>query len=159
CLLTHEVAGAGGILLPPCFPSRASMSDKFEWDEKLSGFGKRTRDGRATWVIQYRLGHKQRRMTLGSVAKLTQAQARDQARKRLAQVELGHDPAADKQRFRLETRHTLRSVISDYLAVKRTQVRPGTYREIARYLNDHWSGLHSVPVNGIRRQDVAIELA
>src|SRR5262245_57619337 len=136
-----------------CFPpaSRwAVMTDKFEWDDRLSGFAKRTRDGRATWIIQYRLGHKQRRMTLGSVAKLTQAQARDQARKRLAAVELGHDPAADKRQTRAEGKHTLRSVVSDYLAVKQAQVRPRTYREIVRYLNDHWSDLHSVPVNSIK---------
>ena len=42
------------------------MTDRFEWDSKLPGFDKRTRDGRETWVIQYRLGHKQRRMTIGT---------------------------------------------------------------------------------------------
>jgi hypothetical protein len=65
--------------------------DRFEWDPRLTGFGKRVRDGRETWVIQYRLGHKQRRMTIGTCAKLTQAQARDQAKRRLAAVALGQD--------------------------------------------------------------------
>ena len=134
------------------------MTDTFEWDPKLAGFGKRIRDGRATWVIQFRLGHQQRRMTLGSAEKLSQAQARDQAGKRLAQVELGHDPAGDKQQSRAEARHTLRTVIADYLAAKQERVRPRTYTEVARYLRDHWSALHCVPIKGIKRHDVALEL-
>jgi integrase len=135
------------------------MTDRFEWDSKLTGFGKRIRDGRETWIIQYRLGHKQRRMTIGTCAKLTQAQAREQARKRLAQVELGQDPAADKRQIRTEAKHTLRSVVAQYLEAKQGAVRPRTYAEICRYLNDHWSPLHAVPVNAVRRADVALELS
>jgi integrase len=134
------------------------MTDKFEWDSKLTGFGKRTREGRETWVIQYRLGHKQRRMTIGTCAKLTQAQAREAARKRLAQVELGQDPAADKQQTRAETKHTLRGVIAAYLEAKQDVIRPATYREVSRYLNSHWAPLHGVPINAVKRADIALEL-
>jgi integrase len=134
------------------------MTDRFEWDPKLVGFGKRIRDGRETWVIQYRLGHKQGRMTIGTCAKLTQAQARETARKRLAQVELGSDPAADRRQTRAEAKHTLRGVIAQYLEAKQDVIRPATYREVSRYLNDHWSPLHGVPVNSVRRADVALEL-
>jgi integrase len=134
------------------------MTDRFEWDAKLTGFGKRVRDGRETWIIQYRLGHKQRRMTIGTCAKLTQAQAREAARKRLAQVELGQDPAADKRQTRTEAKHTLRAVVARYLEAKQGAIRPRTYVEVCRYLNEHWSPLHSVPVNAVRRADVALEL-
>jgi integrase len=145
-------------LLPACFPEGV-MTDRFEWDPKLTGFGKRTRDGRETWIIQYRLGHKQRRMTIGTCAKLTQAQAREQARKQLAQVELGQDPAAAKRQSRTEAKNTLRSVVAQYLEAKQGAVRPRTYVEVCRYLNEHWSLLHSVPVNAVRRADVALELS
>jgi hypothetical protein len=155
-LTAHRTATGGSILLPACFPE--GQMDRFEWDPKLTGFGKRIRDGRETWVIQYRLGHKQRRMTIGACAKLTQAQAREAARKRLAQVELGSDPAADKRQTRTEAKHTLRGVIAQYLEAKQDVIRPATYREVCRYLNDHWSPLHSVPVNAVRRADVALEL-
>ena len=134
------------------------MTDKFEWDEKLTGFGKRIRDGRETWIIQYRLGHKQRRMTIGTCAKLTAAQAREAARKRLAQVELGQDPAGDKRQSRTEAKHTLRAVAAQYLEAKRDAIRPRSYVEVSRYLNDHWSPLHGVPVNAVKRADVALEL-
>jgi integrase len=135
------------------------MTDRFEWDGKLVGFGKRTRDGRETWVIQYRLGHKQRRMTIGTCAKLTQAQAREQARKRLAAVQLGQDPAADKRQTRTEAKHTLRSVATQYLEARQGAVRARTYAEVSRYLSEHWAPLHSVPVNAIRRADVALEVS
>jgi integrase len=98
-------------------------------------------------------------MTIGTCAKLTQAQAREQARKRLAQVELGQDPAAEKRQSRTEAKHTLRSVAARYLEAKQGVVRPRTYVEVCRYLNEHWSPLHSVPVNAVRRADVALELS
>ena len=97
-------------------------------------------------------------MTIGTRAKLTQAQAREQARKRLAQVELGQDPAADKRQTRTEAKHTLRGVVAQYLEAKQGAVRPRTYAEVCRYLNEYWSPLHSVPVNAVRRADVALEL-
>jgi integrase len=133
--------------------------DRFEWDRKLAGFGKRVRNGRETWIIQFRLGHKQRRMTIGTCAKLTPAQARDQAKRRLAEVELGQDPAAAKRQSRAEAKHTLRGVIGRYLEARQGALRPKTLREVTRYLTEHWAGLHSVPVNAIKRADVAIELA
>jgi integrase len=133
--------------------------DKFEWDPKIAGFGKRVRNGRATWIVQYRLGHKQRRMTLGSCAKLTAAQARGQAKRRLAEVELGQDPAAAKRQNRVEAKHTLRGAITRYLEARQGGLRPKTYREVTRYLNEHWSPLHRVPVNAVKRADVALELA
>ena len=40
------------------------------FDEKLPGFGLRSRaGGKRTWIVQYRVGRKQRRKTLGSVDK------------------------------------------------------------------------------------------
>lgn len=144
-------------MLPACFPE-GNMTDRFEWDGKLTGFGKRTRDGRETWVIQYRLGHKQRRYRIGDAEKLTPAQAREAARKLLAKVELGQDPAADKRQTRTEAKHTLRAVVAQYLEAKQGVVRARTYAEVSRYLNEHWSALHSVPVTAVRRADVALEL-
>lgn len=134
------------------------MSDKFEWDSKLVGFGKRVRDGRETWIIQYRFGHRQRRMKIGTVAKLTHAQAREAARKRLAQVELGQDPAADRRQGRDEAKHTVRAVVAQYLEARHDAVRSKTFSEVSRYLEQHWKPLHGVPVNAVRRADVAIEL-
>jgi integrase len=135
-----------------------SGTDKIEWDAKLTGFGLRTRDDRRTWIIQYRIGHKQRRLTIGKAERLTMAQAREAARKKLAQVELGIDPAADKAQTRKDSKFTFGSVVADYLAARKGKLRARTYHEVARYLNSSWKSLHASPIATIVRKDVALGL-
>jgi integrase len=132
--------------------------DRITWDDKLTGFGLRERNGRRTWIIQYRVGPRQRRLKIGSVEKLSEAQARNAARKTLAKVELGEDPAAEKARAREEGKFTLRAVATDYLAARKADVRSGTYREMERHINRDWKPLHAHPLNTIERRDVAIEV-
>jgi integrase len=134
-----------------------SETDKIIWDGKVTGFGQRIRNGRKSWVVQYRLGsHKQRRMKLGE--NLTLSQAREAARRVLARTELGEDPAGEKAQTRKESKFTLAAVITDYLEVKRAQVRASTYNEIARYLTNYWKSLHSTPISTIGRRDIAHQL-
>ena len=90
----------------------------FLWDSKLTGFGLRlTRSGRKSYVIQYRNAFgRSRRMTLGTTKVLTPDAARKEARRLLASVSQGEDPAE-----------------------VRKQARDGlTFRELAEhYLNHH----------------------
>ena len=46
------------------------------------------------------------------------------------------DPQADRQARRGKDRHTLKSTVADYLAIKQREVRARTYTEQARYLTD-----------------------
>src|SRR5215475_9214733 len=55
----------------------AGKSEHIEWDDELHGFGLRFRDGRSTWVVQYKIGAKHRRVTLGTTEMLTAEQARN----------------------------------------------------------------------------------
>jgi hypothetical protein len=49
----------------------AGVNDKIVFDSALPGFGLRLRDGgKRTWIVQYRVGAKQRRVTLGTVETL-----------------------------------------------------------------------------------------
>ena len=45
-------------------------TDHFIWDDDLKGFGVRLRPSKAVWVVQYRHGTQQRRLTLGDVRKV-----------------------------------------------------------------------------------------
>ena len=55
----------------------SGKAEHFEWDDKLPGFGVRLRaGGKRTWVAQYRLGSKQRRVSLGRVGTLDADEAR-----------------------------------------------------------------------------------
>jgi len=145
-------------------------SDAIFFDSNLRGFALRVRkrrsDGRIfrTWAIQYRQHGRQRRMNIGDVEKLTAAQARDKARKLLADVELGGDPQGDKQERREKDTNTLRGVIHEYIehkktAVKRrtgTPVKASTLRMVRAYLEGPLlKPLHSMPIDRISRRDIA----
>jgi len=76
------------------------------YDTELKGFGlKVSPTGAKSWCVEYRPcsgGRRagKRRMVLGSIGKLTPEQARGAARKILAAVALGEDPAALRNRAR-----------------------------------------------------------
>jgi integrase len=134
---------------------------EFEWDPTLPGFGVRVRDGRRTFVVQYRIGGQQRRETLGDVRKVNLADAREIARKRFAQVELGIDPGADKVKARRQsavTALTLEKVAARHLEAKRDVVRPSTYRASERHFREHWAPLGEHPLAEITRAMVAARL-
>jgi integrase len=74
------------------------------WDEGLAGFGLRVGRRRRTWIVQYRIGTRTRRLTLGHWPTLSLAAARAKAAAALATVDLGEDPAAeDHQRAQTPT--------------------------------------------------------
>jgi hypothetical protein len=72
--------------------------DKIFFDDELPGLGVRLRRaGGKAWVVQYSIEGRSRRITLGPTAVLTPWQARVEAKKLLASVHLGRDPAAERQ--------------------------------------------------------------
>src|ERR1041384_4060330 len=86
----------------------AGKSEHIEWDADLAGFGLRIREGGSrNWIVQYKIGAKHRRVTIGSASLLSPEQARngwadaagkkfDGAEQLLAKAKTGHDPAHDK---------------------------------------------------------------
>jgi integrase len=135
------------------------------WDTKLPGFGLRTRNGKRTWIFQYKLGKQNRRIKLGG-PELTRDKARQlaQAEKgKLAAAKLGHglDPAAEREKRRTEAkphRAAFASIIPIYLDARRAGIKDATYELQERYLNSHWKALHGLPLDGITRADVAASL-
>jgi integrase len=145
-------ATVAGLTLP------AGKSDAIFFDDSLPGFGVRLRAGGGrTWICQYRVGTKQRRIKLGVVGALDAEKARLAAKNRLAQVALGGDPQADKVVARTKAATTISSIIEGYLAAK-TNLRPKTLEETERYLRKHWRPLHGVPVHQIDRRTIAAHL-
>ena len=75
--------------------------DVFLWDDALRGFGVRVASsGVRSFIVQYRVGRRTRRMRLGRFGELTAAEARKIAAKQLASARMGGDPSAERRRAR-----------------------------------------------------------
>jgi len=137
----------------------AGKSDAIFFDDDVPGFGLRIRaGGKKTWILQYRVGKQQRRITLGAVNALDPEMARKAARDRLAQVTLGGDPQRDRLEARVSAAITLGGLVNRYLTFKEASVRKSTHSETKRYLNDYWKTLHKVPIHEVQRRDIAVRL-
>ena len=135
-------------------------SEIIVFDDDLPGFGIRIREtGSRTWIVQYQIGAKQRRVSLGSVSGQPLAKARRSAGDLLARVRLGDDPQADKFKARAVAGETLGKVVERFIEQKRKTLRPRTLAEVERHLGTHWKPLHGVQVSRIDRAMVAGRLS
>ena len=129
------------------------------FDDKLSGFGLRLRaGGKRTWIIQYRVGAKQRRKTLGSADKIRAAQAREKARSELADVQLGGDPQAKKTEQRARAAETLGAVAARYLRRQQGRLKDRSFEQVETHLTKHWEPLNGLSIHEITRRNVAAHL-
>jgi integrase len=138
---------------------KADKADAVYYDDALPGFGIRIREGGSrNYVVRYRLGGLERRYTIGSASVLSVDEARKKARKALALVDEGTDPTAEKVAKQVSAALTLKSVAADYLEAKKSTLRPRTFAENTRYLNDLWKPLHGLPVASVSRAIVSAHL-
>ncbi len=148
----------------------AGKSEAIFFDDDVPGFGLRLRErGSRTWIFQYKLGSKQRRMTLGSANAITLDKARKgyrtgdkivQGVEQLhARVKLGADPASDKADARAGAAKTFRAVATEYLDYQRGRLRPRSYPDLERHLMKHAKTLHELQLANITRGDIAPVIA
>lgn len=104
------------------------------WDHKQPGFGLRvTEGGHKSWVVVYRYNGRLRWLTLGTYPPLSLADAREQARKSLADIQKGTDVAEVKQEERRGD--TFRELTEQYIAeYAKIKNKPGTLREKERVI-------------------------
>ena len=139
----------------------AGKNDHIVFDDDLPGFGVRIREGgKRTWIIQYRKGAKQRRLTLGSVNAIDPVKARKSAENVLAKIQLGGDPQAEKIEAHARAIETLGAVAEDYLTYAEAKLRGRTYKEVKRHLTSpkQWGPLKGLSVHRIQRSNVASRL-
>src|SRR5271170_4271221 len=135
-------------------------SELLVFDDALAGFGIRLRyGGKRTWIAQYRIGSKQRRMSLGSTETLDAEEARKLAKSALSKVNLGTDPQTEKAHGRLKASVTIGATVETYLARREGRLRPNFLADVRRYLRVHWAPLHEVAVHSVTRSMVAARLA
>src|SRR5262252_5797097 len=136
----------------------AGVRDKTYFDDNLGGFGLRLREGGAArFVVQYDLGGKTKRVTLGTTAMLDVGAARAKARDLLASVRLGGDPAAEKRQAHAHAAETFGALLARYLPYKQAKLKAGSrsFKEVERHLVKYARSLHARPLAAIDRRTIA----
>jgi integrase len=139
----------------------AGKSERIIFDDDVPGFGLRIREqGSRTFIFQYKLGTKQRRMALGAATALGVTKVRKIAERLHARVKLGEDPASDKADAKASAARTFKAVADEYLEQRRDDLSKGrlrerTYPDLERHLLKHSKPLHELQLAKISRADVA----
>ena len=126
------------------------------WDELLTGFGVRVsgRTRRKSYIVRYRQNGHHRRLTLGKHPALSLADAREKARKALADAQAGEDPALERKQRRSGNR-TFEALAREVLDAKAAKTRAATRRERERILEkDLLPAWGSRPAASITRREV-----
>jgi len=140
--------------LPP------GMTDKVFFDEDLPGFGLRVRaSGVHSWMIQYAIAGRTRRVVLGLASALDPGKARATAKDLLAQVRLGRDPAGEKDQARARAAETFGALLPRFLERQRARLKSRSYVETERHLQRHAKALHGSPIEAVTRRTIAARLA
>ncbi len=93
------------------------------WDTRLPGFGvrvgtpsARSPKGRKTWQVMYRLaGRKKHRFKIGTYPTIGLAEAREEARRLLAQVQRGIDPKYEAAQAAEDEEYTVERLAAEYI--------------------------------------------
>src|SRR5262249_25835781 len=145
------------------FKIQAGKTEHIEFDENMPGFGLRIRVGdkgeHRTFIAQYKIGDKHRRVTLGDVRKVVLKDAQERARKIFGSVADGRDPANEKEERRAAASHTLAAVITRYLEARASDLKARSLVEIKRHLEKNWHTLHNLAITSIGRAHVAATLS
>jgi integrase len=94
---------------------KALTDPGFVWDESVPGFGVRVFDsGRRSYVLDYRIGGRQRRYTIGDTEDWKAVQARARAKDLKREIDAGGDPLADRAAVREAA--TVAELVAEYEA-------------------------------------------
>jgi integrase len=134
------------------------VSERTFFDDDLPGFGLRIRpSGNRSWLAQYAIGGRTRKLTLGNSATVSAGAARAAAQKALAAVKTGTgvDPAAEKAANRDQHAITLGSLLPSFLERAAQLLKPKTLGESTRHLTRYCAPLHATPVARVERRAIA----
>jgi hypothetical protein len=142
------------LTLPP------GVTDKVFFDEDLPGFGLRVRaSGVHSWMVQYAIARRTRRIVLGLASALAPSRARAIAETLLAQVRLGRDPAGEKDQAKAKAGETFGALLPNFLDRQMARLKPRSYQETERHLKMYAKALHGSPIEALTKRTIAARLA
>jgi integrase len=142
--------------LTPAFCLKASAVDGAErsifWDEEMPGFGLVVTSARhRSFIVQYRVAGRSRRMTIDGVLGLTKARKR--AKVLLGAVANDKDPLQERRKALAQSEETFQKVAENYLAREANGLRTADQRR-AMLERLVYPKLGSRPINDIRRSEI-----
>src|SRR6476660_225535 len=131
-------------------------ADFIAWDDDLPGFGLRIREGGSrNYVLQYKIGAQNRRMTIGSTKTLTLEQARKTAKKHLGNVANGEDPQGEKHAVRAVATETFGAVADRFIAYQTLRLRPSSLSATESYLRTYCRRVHALKIEAVTKREIA----
>jgi integrase len=135
-------------------------------DAGVAGFGLRvSTKGARSWSLVYRPrgSTRQQRVSLGPYPIVSLAQAREEARRLLARVHLGDDPALERRQAKAApvpapSKPTFADLVARYVQAKQREGKR-SLDEDTRTFGKYLPGWHTRPADGITRADVRAALA
>lgn len=114
--------------------ANTSERDIFLWDDDLRGFGVRIfRSGKRSYFVQYRIGKRTRRYTIGYHGIWTLEAARKEAKALLGKVAHGGDPTIERERASL----TVGQLCDLYLTEGMVTAKSSSIRQAKSNIDNH----------------------
>jgi integrase len=135
----------------------AGASEAYAWDSVVPGFGVRKREGGSlVFVVKYRIGQQQRKITLGKVVPGMLAEMREMAATVIAKSKLGQDVQGERKAA-TEVRQavTVEALIERYLEMRRGELKERTFIEVDRHLRRQATPLHRLAIEAVTRRELA----
>jgi integrase len=107
------------------------------------------------WRLKYRVGGKEKRVSLGVYPDVSLKEAREKAQEARKQVGKGIDPSSQKKRLTQEMAQTFESIAREFYDKQRGQVTPKTWESnMARYENHVFPFIGHMPIREVAPPDV-----
>lgn len=122
------------------------------WDEDVGGFGlKIYPTGKRSFVLDYRIDDRHRRITIGQFPHITVEQARQAARQMIGMIAAGQDPAAKKPEPEVRT---MTALCEDYMQQWSRPRKKTWYDDERRIRVRILPALGGYPVEAVKRIDI-----
>jgi integrase len=124
--------------------------------DAVPGFGiRKFASGKSSYIVKYAVAGQPRRQALGAVSRGNLKAMRLLASEVRARARLGQDLIAERRTAeRAPGKKTIGSLIPTYLDVKRSELRPRSFKEVERHLLKGWRSIHQTPIGALTRADV-----
>jgi integrase len=135
------------------------QSEAMFFDDDMPGLAVRLRSsGARTFVYQYKVGRKNRRVTIGDDGIISLAKARKTAADLHARVRLGGNPASEKAEGRARAAATMAAALAGYMPYQKARLKPLSLVQVERHLLKHCRPLHALELARIDRRAVTMRM-